>query len=398
MPTLLQINSTANWGSTGKIAEQIGKCAISKGWNSYIAYGRCMNPSQNILIPIGNKLSPYLHFAEQRIFDNEGQCSRIETKRLIQQIKKIKPDIINIHNIHDHYINFKILFRYLNKTDIKIVWTFHDCWAITGHCMHFITKKCDRWMTGCYECPMKGEYPKTILDRSKRNWNLKKRLFSENRNLTIVACSDWMANFVKKSFLSEKCLNVIHNGCDIKLFSQQTRNIKHRYQILAVSSVWYPNKGELDIYKLRSMLPEDQYEIIMVGLSAEQVRKLPIGIKGIQRTQNIQELAQLYSDADVLINPTYEDNFPTVNIESLACGTPVITYRTGGSPEAIDIFTGAVVEQGDLDALCQKIQEFRNESYKEKHSIDCRLRAEKLFDMEKCFERYIDMYSRIVNS
>lgn len=398
MLRVLQINITVNWGSTGKIAEQIGIVAQDYGWESYIAYGRNMNPSKNKIIRIGCKVSSYIHFAEQRILDNEGQCSRLETKRLIRRIKEIKPDIINLHNIHDHYLNFKLLFEYLNATEIKVVWTFHDCWAITGHCMHFITKNCERWITGCYDCPMKGEYPKTLLDRSKRNWNLKKRLFAENKNLTIVACSDWIANFVKKSYLSEKHLEVIHNGCNIKLFMPQKKQQSNKYRIIAVSSVWYPNKGELDVYKLRSMLPVDEYEIMMVGLSAEQVKKLPWGIIGVQRTQNVQELAQFYSDADVLINPTYEDNFPTVNIEALACGTPVITYRTGGSPEAIDEFTGAIVEQGDLDTLCKKIQEFKTEDFKGNHSIDCRLRAEKLFDKDKCFEQYIELYNRILNS
>lgn len=397
MPTLLQINSTANWGSTGKIAEQIGKCAISKGWNSYIAYGRCMNLSQNILIPIGNKLSPYLHFAEQRIFDNEGQCSRIETKRLIQQIKKIKPDIINIHNIHDHYINFNILFRYLNKTDIKIVWTFHDCWAITGHCMHFVTKNCERWKTGCHDCPMKGEYPKSFLDCSERNWKLKKNLFAGNKNLTVVACSDWIARFAKESFLKDRRIEVIHNGCDIDVFSPQPKNQSDKFRIIAVSNLWYHNKGEDDIYKLRKMLPQQEYEIYMVGLSAEQVRNLPDGIIGIQRTQNAQELAKLYSDADVLINPTYEDNFPTVNIEALACGTPVITYRTGGSHEAVDELTGAVIGQGELYAFCEKIREFRHSNFKKFHNEDCRKRAVENFNKDKCFERYIDLYESILS-
>lgn len=214
--------------------------------------------------------------------------------------------------------------------------------------------------------------------------------------MTIVACSDWIADFVKKSFLSEKRLEVIHNGCDIRLFTPQKRQLSEMYRIIAISSVWYPNKGELDIYKLRSMLPEDEYEIIMVGLSVEQLKKLPAGINGIQRTQNVQELAQLYSDADVLINPTYEDNFPTVNIEALACGTPVITYRTGGSPEAIDKNTGAVVEQGNLDALCKMIRAFKIDEFKARHMTDCRLRAEKLFDKDQCFEQYIDLYNSIL--
>jgi len=396
MPILLQINITANWGSTGKIAEQIGIVSQAHGWNSYLAYGEVCNPSQNKLIRIGDASSRYLHFAEQRIFDNEGLCSRIETKKLISQIEDIKPDVINLHNIHDHYLNYKILFEYLNKTDIIVVWTFHDCWAMTGHCMHFITKKCERWKTGCHDCLMKGEYPKSVLDCSSRNWNLKKKLFSANKNLTIVATSDWISCFVKESFLKDKRLVVIHNGCDINTFAPMPRTKSDKFRILAVSSVWYPNKGEQDIYRLREMLPEDVYAITMVGLSTEQAKNLPAGIRGIQRTQNVQELARIYSEADVLINPTYEDNFPTVNIEALACGTPVITYRTGGSPEALDEKTGLVVEQGDVNALYAAIKQFKDTGFKVAHSSDCRMRAEQEFDKNKCFDKYIKLYESLL--
>ena len=396
MPTLLQINVTANWGSTGKIAEQIGVLAQQHGWDSYIAYGRDMNPSQNKLVKIGSMKDVYEHYIENLFLDNEGRASRRSTKRFLKEVDRIKPDIVHLHNIHDHFLNFKLLFEYLNGTDIKVVWTLHDCWAITGHCMHFVTKNCNRWINGCYDCPMKGEYPKSFLDRSRHNWILKKRLFADNKNLTIVACSKWIADFVKKSYLSEKRLEVIHNGCDIKQFTPQTRQQCSKYRIIAVSSIWYPNKGELDIYKLRAMLPEDEYEIVMVGLSAGQINNLPPGIKGILRTQNMHELVQLYSNADVLLNPTYEDNFPTVNIEALSCGTPVITYRTGGSPEAINEFTGTVVEKGNLIALCEKIQEFKTINFKENHSNDCRKRTEELFDKDKCFMKYIDLYNSIL--
>lgn len=394
--TLLQINITANWGSTGKIAEQIGQCAINDGWQSYIAYGFASNPSHSTTIKIGSKYNRYLHYAEQRVFDNEGLCSRIATRDLIKTIERINPDVVCLHNIHDHYLNYQILFQCLNNTNIKVVWTFHDCWAITGHCMHFVTKNCERWKTGCYDCLMKGEYPKTILDRSTQNWELKKELFSKNKNLTIVACSDWIAGFVRQSFLKEKEIVVIHNGCDINTFKPHA-NVSHgKYKIIAVSNQWYPNKGELDIYKLRSMLPIEDFEITMVGLSEAQVTNLPQGINGIQRTQNVDELALLYSSADVLINPTYEDNFPTVNIEALACGTPVITYRTGGSPEAIDENTGAVIEQGDLYSLSKKIEDFRDSRFKEIHLLGCRKRAEQCFDKMRCFEKYVRIFNKAV--
>ena len=142
------------------------------------------------------------------------------------------------------------------------------------------------------------------------------------------------------------------------------------------------------------MLPEDEYEITMAGLSAEQAKNLPKGIRGIQRTQNVQELAQLYSDAGVLINPTYEDNFPTVNIEALACGTPVITYRTGGSPEAIDDKTGMVIEQGNVTALANAIMQMKDTPLS---SADCRKRAEEYFDKDKCFEKYVELYEELLN-
>lgn len=397
MPSLLQLNITANWGSTGKIAEAINLAAQRKGWECSTAYGRWANPSQFPTYKVGNKWDMYVHYFENRFFDREGLSSRRATKALIQHIKELKPDVISLHNIHDHYLNYELLFRYLNETDIKVVWTFHDCWAFTGHCFHFVTKDCMRWKTGCYDCPLRHIYPNTVLDRSVKNYALKKELFTANKNLSIVACSDWLGNFVRESFLKDKRIEVIHNGCDLSVFKPMPMaSDVSKFKILAVSSVWYPNKGEQDIYKLRTMMPEDEYEITMVGLTAEQVKKLPAGIRGIERTQNVQELAQLYSDADVLINPTYEDNFPTVNIEALACGTPVITYRTGGSPEAVDENTGAVVEQGDLDAFCAKIKEFKANGFKQQHSADCRKRAEECFDKDKCFEKYVELYESLL--
>ena len=396
MARLLQINCSANTGSTGKIAEEIGKIAIKSGWESYIAYGRTCSSSQSNLIKIGNSISPYLHYAEQRIFDNEGLCSRKPTKRLIKQIEIIKPDIIQLHNIHDHYLNYKLLFEYLNSTNIKVVWTFHDCWAMTGHCFHFVTANCERWKKGCYNCPLRCTYPHTLLDRSDKNWFLKKSLLGGNKNMTIVACSQWISDFVRESFLSSNNIVVFHNGVDLKKFNIQTKvenNSNRVFKILAVSNIWYAQKGELDVYKLRELLPESEFEITMVGLSAKQMKRIPKGIVGIQRTRNVSELLHLYSASDVLINPTYHDTFPTVNLEALACGTPVITYNTGGSPEAIDEKTGVVIKQGDVAALANEIFNMRNNPLS---ALDCRKRAERLFDKDKCYRNYIDLYNELI--
>lgn len=392
MPILLQINVTANWGSTGKIAEQIGLCAQAHGWESYIAYGRMMNPSKNQFIKVGDKLDNYIHFIENRLLDNEGLSSRNATRKLIKEIETLRPDVIQLHNIHDHFLNYRLLFKYLNKTDIKVVWTFHDCWAFTGHCYHFVDSECMRWKEGCFDCPKRGKF----CDRSKRNWNLKKLIFASNSNLTIVPVSQWMGGFVKESFFKGKRIEVIHNGIDLRVFKPEPSKGSGKFNILAVSNVWPSYKGGADIFKLREMLPMEDYDIMMVGLSEEQVKSLPAGIKGIQRTQNVQELVELYSEVDVLINPTYADSFPTVNLEALACGTPVITYRTGGSPEAVDENTGSIIEQGDIAGMCTKIREYKSEGFKQHHSVDCRKRAEEYFDKDKCFEKYIDLYESLL--
>ena len=386
---LLQINVTANWGSTGKIAEQIGLKAMEQGWESYIAYGRSMNPSKSKLIKVGCMLNVYEHYLENRLFDNEGLASRIPTKKLIKQIEKLKPDIIHLHNIHDHWLNYKIIFEYFNSIDTPIVWTQHDCWAFSGGCMHFVHTNCEKWKNECEKCPQKSK----SIDRSKIHFKLRKNFFS-NVNLTLVPVSQWMGNFLQESFLKNKKIEVIHNGVDLNVFKPISDNKgKNKFQILAVSSVWHRSKGLYDVFKLRELLSEE-YEIIIVGLSANQVKQLPKGIIGIQRTQNIQELVQLYSKSDVFINPTYADTFPTVNLEALACGTPVITYKTGGSPEAIDEKTGIVVEQGDVRALVNAIKQVRE---KPLLSENCRLRAEQLFNKDKCFEKYIELYNNLLN-
>lgn len=394
MKKLLQINECLHF-STGKITQQIGEAAINDGWASWIAYSsrEPFCPSKSKLIKVGCKITPYIHYAESRLFDREGLSSRRTTKKLVEQIQEIKPNIIQLHNIHDHWLNYEVLFNFLNTTNINVVWTFHDCWAFTGHCFHFVTKDCNKWKTGCEKCPLQRDYPNTLLDRSKKNYALKKQLFTATPNLTIVACSEWMADLVRLSFLKDKRIEVIHNGIDLNVFKPSVPKPNDGFiRVLAVSNVWNKEKGFYDILKLRKQLP-DNYEIIIVGLTADQLKQLPKGIKGIQRTQNVQEMVDLYSSSDVLINPTYADTFPTINIEALACGTPVITYKTGGSPEIIDDKTGVVVEQGDLDAMTSAIISLRDNPF---DSRECRQRAEALFNKEERFRDYVKLYEQLL--
>lgn len=388
---LLQINECLNF-STGKIAQSIGDAAIIQGWESWIAFSAreplCNSASH--IIKVGSIFNSYTHYAENYLFDREGLSSRNATNKLIKQIKEIKPDIIQLHNIHDHWLNYELLFEYLNLTDIQVVWTFHDCWAFTGHCFHFVTKGCEKWKTECFNCPLKKEYPKTLSDRSRSNFRLKKALFSRNKNLTIVACSKWMAELVHQSFLKNKRIEIIHNGIDLDVFKpKEGKNRSCVYKVLAVSNVWNKEKGLHDILVLRKQLPLDVH-ITIVGLSREQHSFLPEGILGVSRTQDVDELVKLYNESDVFINPTYADTFPTVNIEALACGIPVITYRTGGSPEIVDKETGIVVEQGNIGALKDAILQLRDNPLS---SEACRKRAVACFDKQKCFDNYLKLYS-----
>lgn len=397
MRTLLQINVTANWGSTGKIAEQIGRAVILNEADSYIAYSRFANKSSSRLLKIGSKISFYLHVILARLCDKAGLGSFYATKRFLSTITEIKPDVIHLHNIHGYVLNYKLLFNYINEHNIPVVWTFHDCWAFTGHCAHFVTANCERWKTGCYNCPLKREYPSSVLfDNSKSNYRLKKQLFASCNNLTIVPVSYWMSDFVRQSFLKEKDVEVVHNGIDLNIFRPQPNSKANnkKFQVLAVSNVWNKDKGLYDIIHLRRLLSEE-YQIVIVGVSADQVNLFPEGVTAIQRTQNVDELVELYSSADVFINPTYADTFPTVNLEALACGTPVITYNTGGSPEAIDINTGVVVAQGDVEGLANAISEIKETPLS---SEACRKRAEDYFDKDKCYEKYLELYNRILNN
>lgn len=393
---LLQINVTANWGSTGKIAEDIGKLAIDAGWESWIAYGRGNPSSESKLIRIGNDWDMKSHALQSRLFDNHGLASSKVTKIFIQQIKEIKPHIIHLHNIHGYYLNYPLLFDFLKEYGAPVVWTLHDCWPFTGHCAYYDYAKCDKWRTQCHDCPQLRSYPASVwLDRTERNFNRKKDAFLSHPDITFVPVSDWLKTELSKSFLSDYSAITIHNGINLDIFkpSQNITKQGNEKVILGVASVWDKRKGLDEFVKLRPLLP-DNYLIILVGLSQDQISSLPAGITGIRRTENVGQLVDLYSMADVFVNPTLEDIFPTTNLEALACGTPVITYETGGSPEAIDDHTGFVVPYQDVTTLAEKIK-----IVCEKHpfdSIKCRERAVEFYDKQKVFKEYINLYNQLL--
>ena len=397
MKRLLQINVTANVGSTGRIAEQLGAMAKVNGWDSYIAYGRSVSTSKSKLIRVGNAIDVLYHVLISRLFDKHGLGSFVATRRLVKQIKKIQPDIIHLHNIHGYYINYKILFEYLKNANIPVVWTLHDCWTFTGHCAHFVEAGCCKWKVACMQCPLKFAYPKSFVDQSSRNYKLKKDLFGGLNRLTIVPVSNWLQEYVKDSFFKHSHIKTIHNGVDVNTFSPQELledSANTSKTVIGVSSVWNNSKGLEDFITLRRLLADD-VRIVLVGLDKKQIAQLPSGIEGVERTNSVYELVSMYNNADVFVNPTYADTFPTVNLEALACGIPVITYKTGGSPEAVTLETGVVVEQGNLGMLKEAIDAVLQKG-KGHYADACRRRAVEYFDKEKCFQQYIDLYNDIL--
>lgn len=400
---VLQINATVNSGSTGRIAEDIGLVLINVGHESYIAYGRGNQPSKSNKIKIGNQWDANWHGVVSLLLDRHGFASRKATKQLINKIEELKPDVINLHNIHGYYVNIEILFDYLKKINIPVVWTFHDCWPFTGHCTHFDSVGCEKWKTQCQNCPKKSFYPKSLLlDNSFKNYSDKKQIFNQLNNLHIITPSNWLKNLVKQSFLSKFPVSCIHNGIDLSKFSPvenvekliQKWNLKDKIIVLGVANVWQLSKGLSDFVKLAEVL-SDAYQVVLIGLTKKQIAQLPKNIIGIERTESIEELAEYYSLAKVFVNPTYQDNFPTTNIEALACGTPVVTYNTGGSPEALDSETGIVVETGNVDELRDAIERVTSAKTEYYDKEKCRKRAEKHFDKNERYQDYLQLFKTL---
>lgn len=398
---VLQINSVCGIGSTGRIATDIHNILIEQGHESYIAYGRDLPKNCDNAIRIGTRIDNYTHVAITRVLDKHGFGSKRSTIEFIDKIKGFDPDIIHLHNIHGYYINIEILFNYLKEANKPVVWTLHDCWSFTGHCAYFDYVRCGKWTTGCYNCPEKNAYPSSIIcDNSKDNYRSKKEIFTGIKNLTIITPSQWLAKLVQQSYLKEYPVKVINNGVDLNVFKplrgnfRQKYNLENKFIILGVASVWDRRKGLKYFVELADKVSENEV-IVLVGLREKQINQIPENIIGISRTNNVEELVDIYSSADVFVNPTLEDNFPTTNLEALACGTPVITFDTGGSPESIDDNCGLVSNKNVMDDLLEKIRLIK-EKGKFYYSDSAIERVKALFDNQERYTDYLMVYEKIL--
>lgn len=399
-----EINAS-NVGSTGGIMLQIADVAKKRGYNVHVCCPDCRTNRLKKTAEtyfIGNRFSRNFHLIVRKIFGLAGLLSFFPTLKLIKRMKKDRCELIHLHVIHSDYVNFPLLFRYIKKNDIPVIWTFHDCWAFTGRCPYFDLTQCEKWKNGCFECPyQKNLYPESKVDSTAFMWKKKKTWFSSINNCTIVTPSSWLAQLTKRSFLKDYPITVINNGIDLDVFRpsddrdfvKKKIGMESKKIVLGVAFGWGYRKG-LDVFiELSKRLPED-YQIVLVGTDPVIDGTLPKNIVSIHRTHNRQELANIYAAADVFVNPTREENYPTVNMESLACGTPVVTFDTGGCAEIVDEDTGSVVPCNDIDAMEREIYQICSCD-----SLDlrktCREKARK-FDMYSRFEEYVNLYGSVL--
>lgn len=396
---IVQINSVCGKGSTGKICVAVSEILSRKGIKNYILYSRLTSDYPHA---IKYEEEHYAKFQalREKVFGTCGFEAKAATRKLISHLDEINPDIVHLHVLHSHDCHLTMLFDYLRQKQIKVFWTFHDCWAITAYCPYFDMIGCQKWKTGCSNCPSWRRFS-WFIDRSSELYSRKKAMV-EGIDLTIITPSEWMASVVKESFMKEYPIKVINNGIDLNIFkpiehhNAELNSMKNlcsstnKKILLGVADVWSERKGLEDFFRLKDLLGRE-YMIVLVGVTEDIQKKLPQGIIGINRTRNQIELAHIYAAADIFVNPTYEDNYPTTNLEAMACGTPVITYRTGGSPESITPETGCVVDKGDVGAVANMIL---CTGYKDRDKMrkECRERAVEYFDINRCFENYIRLY------
>ncbi len=400
---VVQINSVANWGSTGRIVESLGLKIIENMGESYIIYGRKNASSSSVLIRIGGKFDFLLHFLLTRLFDKHGSGSIVATRKLIKHLENIKPDLIHLHNLHGYYLNLSLLFSYLNLNKTPVVWTLHDCWAFTGHCAYYDYIGCQKWQNECFKCPQKKSYPASILfDSSKENYRKKKELFSNLADCTIVTVSNWLKNQVEMSFLRKYPIQIIKNGINRNIFyPHESINFFERYGLenkkilLGVASSWSKRKGLADFIRLAESL-DDDHIIVLIGLTKKQLKKIPKKIVGLPVLENINELLEFYSNSSILLNLSYEETFGMTIIEAYSCGTPCISYDRTATPELINDETGIVVQAGNIKQIIDAIQ-FIESHGKEFYRRTCIREVEEKYLVDDRFQDYLNLYKKILS-
>lgn len=394
---VLQINSVYPVKSTGKIVYEIAEIQKKHGIEPYIVCGESKVQAQNVYA-MKSGLYLKLNILKTRLFGKHGFYSKSATKNMLRWVDEVRPDIIHLHNIHGHYLNIKLLFEYILKNNIPVVWTLHDCWAFTGHCSHFDFAGCEKWKTGCHNCELKKDYPVSwFFDRSKESYKDKKRLFTSVEKSHVTTPSRWLKDLCERSFLGKYPVTVVNNGVDLAQFAptpsdlRKSLGLEDKFVILGIVDSLNSMKGGQYLLELAEMLEED--ECIVLLTLKDNVGEVPKNIRLISKTVSAKKLAEIYTMADVFVNPSLQETFSMINLEAIACGTPVVTFNSGGGTEAQSEKTGVVVPRTDVKAMYEGIKRVKNGEF---CSEDCVQRAQE-FDCELKFEKYIDIYKDILD-
>lgn len=393
---IAQIN-TCDYGSTGNLMLQTAALARQSGHRVQTFSRRRKNDPKRRgeHIYFGSALDHNVHNLLAALTGFSECFSVFATVSLVRELKRFDPDVVHLHNLHGRYLNVPILLRYLRKSRVRVIWTLHDCWAFTGQCPHFDSIGCEKWQRQCTRCDQYRFYPRTLFDASRGGYRRKKRWFTSLEDLTLVTPSQWLAAQVRRSFLKDREIRVIPNGIDLDVFRPTDGDFREKYgcadkrMILGVAYGWSDKKG-LDVFRtLYARLDPAVYQIVLVGTDEKTERSLPDGIVCIRRTENAAYLAQIYTAADVFVNPSREEVFGLVNAEALACGTPGVVFGSGGNGECYDASCGVVVAREDVDGLQAQIERICERS--PFTAADCRRRAAQ-FDRNLRLTEYGKLY------
>lgn len=400
---VLQINGVAKSGSTGKIVSGIATALRDRGHVALVAYsGNKENVADSHYYKIGSRMHTKWHQLLAYAFGDAGFHSSSETKKLIRYIKKEKPDLIHLHNIYSFYLNVDMLLSYLAESNIPVVWTVHDCWALTGKCTHFIFTGCQKWQQECRACPLKRDYPASLLlDRTTDLYRRKKKLYAGLAGkMTMVCVSNWVKSIVDQSLLKDFPNTVIYNGVDPQVFhpvqTQELRkayDLEQKFVVLGVSNGWGKNKGFQDFLELAKLVDES-VQIVLIGLSPEQIAMLPDNILGLPKTRDARELNLWYNAADVFVSFSKAETMGMVVAEAMSCGTPAVVMPTTASPELVDDATGFVNESATPAECCRHVRHIQQLG-KQHYAENCIIRADALFSNEKNYAKYVDLYEKI---
>lgn len=393
---ILQINAVYKNASTGRICFELHNYLKDNGCDCVTVYGGYKG-NYDDAIYTGNNFDHKLHALFSRITGKIGYFSKFQTKKIIRFIKKYKPDVVHLHNLHANFICIPKLLKFLAKENIPTVITLHDCFFYTGGCMHYTVNNCYKWHNKCNHCRFNNLT--WFFDRTERMFNDKKELFGKIQKLAVIGVSHWIANEASKSPILKDAsiIRSIYNGINLSVFQTKDSDFKKKYHledtkiILGVASGWSVKKGLNVFLGLADKLKVDE-KIVLVGNTPEKI--ISDKIIQIPTTNNVEELVDIYNAADVFLQASREETFGNVVAEALACGVPVVTNTSTANPELVNEKCGIVLEEFSIDNIYNAISEVL---IKGKAQFECRDYAEHMFDKQESYKKYLNVYKEITN-